>query len=50
MEANKLLQKALEVRASDLHITAGMPPIIRLNGALTRMDLPRLTREDTERK
>lgn len=49
MEANKLLQKALEVRASDLHITAGMPPVIRLNGALTKMDLPKLSREDTER-
>ncbi len=49
MEAKTLLQKALEARASDLHLTVGIPPVIRLDGALVKMDFPKVTREDADR-
>lgn len=30
-----LIRKAVETKASDLHITVGLPPILRINGELT---------------
>ena len=45
-----LLLKALEMKASDLHITTSLPPIYRINGALIPMEgAEPLTPEDTER-
>jgi twitching motility protein PilT len=35
---NKLLHKALEMQASDLHITANLPPMYRVNGVLKQME------------
>jgi len=43
-----LLQVVVDEGASDLHIRVGVPPVIRLHGALVPMDLPVLTPEDTE--
>lgn len=43
-----LLQVVVDEGASDLHIRVGVPPIIRLHGALVPMDLPVLGPEDTE--
>ncbi len=34
MESNKLLERVVELDASDLHITAGAPPTYRVNGRL----------------
>ena len=34
----QLLQEMVEAGASDLHITTGVPPVMRLNGEMTRMD------------
>ena len=42
-----LLQSAVIEGASDLHLTVGQPPVLRLHGDLVRMDLPRLTPVDT---
>jgi twitching motility protein PilT len=43
-----LLKKAVQMKASDLHIKAGSHPVIRVNGALRSMeDEKRLTPEDT---
>ncbi|MDO8885584.1 type IV pilus twitching motility protein PilT [Candidatus Oleimmundimicrobium sp.] len=45
----KLLPKILESNASDLHITAGMPPIMRVNGKLTHIgEYPKLMPTDTK--
>jgi twitching motility protein PilT len=33
-----LLERVVELNASDLHITAGSPPIVRVNGALVPLD------------
>ncbi|MCT4661977.1 MAG: type IV pilus twitching motility protein PilT [Tissierellales bacterium] len=38
MTLDELLKKTVELGASDLHITVGYPPVIRLNGALEVMD------------
>ncbi|QDR80320.1 type IV pilus twitching motility protein PilT [Sporomusa termitida] len=45
MEA--LLRAAVEKRASDVHITVGVPPVLRLNGSLVRTDAAPLTVQDT---
>ncbi len=39
--------EVLERDASDLHLTVGSPPIIRVNGVLERLDYPRLGANDT---
>jgi len=45
----ELLQKALENGASDIHLTVGFPPKIRVNGSLIEMEYQSLLPEDTER-
>jgi len=47
MEIKELLNITKEENASDLHINVGIPPVIRINGKLTKMDLPELTPEIT---
>jgi twitching motility protein PilT len=50
MELTGLLQAAKERKASDLHITVGVQPQIRVNGELIPLEqYPRLTGEDTAR-
>ena len=43
-----LLRRTLELNASDLHLTAGSPPQVRVDGDLQRLDLPELTPSDTK--
>ncbi len=38
MELNSLLQRAVELGASDIHLKAGRPPVLRRDGALGDMD------------
>lgn len=45
----ELLQATVDESASDLHIRVGVPPMLRIHGALTPLDIPALTPEDTER-
>lgn len=47
MDINDLLDIVVEQKASDLHLTVGIPPTLRLHGQLTHMDLPPLRDEDT---
>ncbi|MEG0978908.1 MAG: type IV pilus twitching motility protein PilT [Oscillospiraceae bacterium] len=44
----ELLTEAHANNASDLHITVGVPPKMRVHGEMTTMNYPRLTTEDTE--
>jgi twitching motility protein PilT len=45
-----LLEHMVALGASDLHVTTGSQPVIRLNGRLERIEeFPRLTPEDTQR-
>ena len=43
-----LLRRTIELRASDLHLTAGSPPQVRVDGDLQRLDMPELTPSDTK--
>jgi twitching motility protein PilT len=43
---NKILELAIEKHASDLHLTAGSPPIIRVFGELEVLNLPMLGASD----
>ncbi len=49
MTIETLLEEAKERKASDLHITVGVPPKIRINGTLTDMNYPRLMPDDTQK-
>ncbi len=43
-----LLRLMLDEKASDLHLTVGAPPALRIQGAIKKLHLPALTPEDTE--
>ena len=47
MEIKELLITAKDKDASDLHLNIGIPPVIRINGKLIKLDLPELTPEIT---
>ena len=44
----QLLRETVERKASDLHLTAGIPPTVRVHGRLVPLDYPPLCPEDTE--
>lgn len=45
---DELLTKVVEMRASDLHLKVGSPPMIRVDGELQNLDDPPLTPDDTK--
>lgn len=45
----QLLMTAKEQGASDVHITVGVPPKMRVNGELLDLDYPRLMPDDCKR-
>jgi twitching motility protein PilT len=47
VELSKLLQLVVEKSASDLHLTVGLPPAVRLHGRLRPLNLPVLVPDDT---
>ena len=49
MSIAALLRFAVQQKASDLHISAGEPPMMRIHGDMFRVDAPALTPEDTHR-
>jgi twitching motility protein PilT len=44
--SSDLLRFAIERKASDLHISAGEPPMVRIHGDLVRIDHPPLLPEE----
>lgn len=44
----ELLEKLVAENGSDLHISSGLPPAIRVDGKLKRMDYPPLTPDEVE--
>lgn len=48
-EIDKFLKMGRQVGASDVHIAVGLPPLLRLHGALRRIKYPELTAEQTKR-
>ena len=49
MDLDKLLNLGIERMASDIHITVGMPPTLRVNGELVKLDYPILKPDDTKK-
>ncbi len=48
IDINDLLKETTERDASDLHITVGIRPTLRINGDLTETEHPVLKPDDTE--
>jgi twitching motility protein PilT len=44
---DKLLHTVVQRKASDLHITVGQPPVLRIDGHLIRLETKVLEPEDT---
>jgi twitching motility protein PilT len=44
----QLLRAMVEKGASDMHITAGSPPVLRIDGSIVPLKLPPLTKHDTK--
>jgi twitching motility protein PilT len=49
IDMTELLQLVVDEGVSDLHIEVGAPPMVRLHGDLTPLDVPSLEPDDTER-
>ena len=49
LDINELLRSLAEREGSDLHLTVGSPPVVRLDGELVRLDMPKITAEDSRR-
>jgi twitching motility protein PilT len=48
MNIRTLLKEMMERRSTDLHLTVGAPPVIRVDGDLTRMEYDPLTPQETQ--
>ena len=49
MNIVELVNLATEKKASDIHITVGLPPVLRINGELIRLEEDRLMPDDTKK-
>jgi len=47
IQIDKLLETVVREKVSDLHITTGQPPVVRLGGRMQRLDTKSLEPEDT---
>jgi len=47
VQIDKLLETVVREKVSDLHITTGQPPVVRLSGRMQRLDTKSLEAEDT---
>lgn len=48
MNIDQVLQESLKKKASDLHITVGKPPVMRIDGMLVHMELAAVERKQSE--
>lgn len=49
MDITELLRFAVSEEASDIHVSSGEPPIMRINGSMKRLDHPALSGDDVHR-
>ncbi len=49
LQLDVMLQEVIQRRASDLHLSVGLPPVLRIDGQLVRMEYPPLNREQCHR-
>jgi twitching motility protein PilT len=45
MEINCILQQSIELNASDIHLSEGMSPVLRLQGNMTYLEMPKVQRD-----
>jgi twitching motility protein PilT len=45
---DEILSRTVQMNGSDLHLTAGLPPMVRVYGELTPMDMQKLAPQDIE--
>ncbi|MCR4804928.1 MAG: type IV pilus twitching motility protein PilT [Clostridia bacterium] len=43
LDFDQLVKKAADLKASDIHLTYGLPPTVRIDGVLTKEELPPLS-------
>ncbi len=48
MLIEEILEKVVDMKGSDLHISSGLPPVVRVDGVLQRLDTPPLSPDDVE--
>src|SRR5579863_2988955 len=48
-EVNKLFRSVMKHQGSDLHLKAGLPPMMRHKGIIKKMDLPPISQEQIEK-
>jgi len=48
-EINKIFRAVMKLEGSDLHIKAGLPPMVRLKGVIRKMEMRPLSQEDIEK-
>ena len=46
VDVAQLLSFAVKNNASDLHLSGGVPPMIRVDGDIKRVNMPALTHKD----
>ena len=46
MDISQLLAFSVKNKASDLHLSAGLPPMLRVHGDMRRISLPDLEHEE----
>ena len=49
MDITQLLVFAVEQNASDCHITTGVPPMLRIDGDLKKLDMPQLAKDEVHK-
>ncbi|PLT30230.1 type IV pilus twitching motility protein PilT [Peribacillus deserti] len=49
IDIEHILRAGFELKASDIHLTVGVPPVMRINGELKKYGKDSLTPQDTER-
>ncbi len=49
LTVEQLLEIAKEMKASDVHLTVGLPPRVRVNGQLVDLDYPKIMPADAEK-
>jgi twitching motility protein PilT len=49
MDITELLRFAVSEEASDIHVSSGEPPIMRIHGSMKRLDHPALSADDVHR-
>ena len=48
-EVNKIFRLAMKLEASDVHLKVGCPPMMRIRGDITRMEMRPLSQQDMEK-